>query len=385
MKNFSLHSPNEIFTKFNIKSIWLNNVVCVTNVKNPYIQKHFDPKEFNHKLNDDETIFVGDNGGNAIRIYNHDFKPCILALKKGRSLQEAELEYFEGIERNQILDLYIKSSLSHEIAHNIWNSDIYINKELFLERQNIIKEYKSLTKYAEIYNKEDFFDEESYILYLNENFAEAVRVYTVNPTYLEKKFPKAYTFIQTNCPFIQPVAKLEKKVYHTMMEYSLINELSTKNIVSFIDNKGKDTFQLELHQSQNNIPPIAKDEYYGELHIHRDAKIEDKISILQECKTILEEYGNQQNITIRYILSDSRLNDEEFLEYYRQQTGKKSRIWNTLQETKKYAAENGGALQLKAINPKKYDEHKKKRITNPHSSLAKALETYEKEGHKLKR
>jgi hypothetical protein len=40
------------------------------------------------------------------------------------------------------------------------------------------------------------------------------------------------------------------------------------------------------------------------------------------------------------VLSDNWLNDEDFLKYYRNKTGKKSTIWNVLQETKKYVAEN---------------------------------------------
>jgi hypothetical protein len=99
---------------------------------------------------------------------------------------------------------------------------------------------------------------------------------------------------------------------------------------------------------------------------------------------LLSEHHKDKNI--RYVLSDSWLNDEEFLNYfhnyYREKTGKESRIWKVLQETKKYVADNGGELQLTPIHPKKYEEKKAKRI-RPNTFLAQALEAYEKEGHKL--
>ncbi len=144
-------------------------------------------------------------------MYNHDYCMELQYLHEGKSLKECELEYFESTERGKIPDLYKKSTLSHEIAHSIRDKYIYINKDILLERQNIIEEYKSLTKYAEMYNQENFTNEKDYLSYLNENFAEAVRMYTVNPTYVEKTFSKAYVFIKTNFPFIQPISSFSQK------------------------------------------------------------------------------------------------------------------------------------------------------------------------------
>jgi len=214
IKNFSMTTPNEIFSKYGIRELkFINHIFYTGNMDFRNMQEktieEFEtllaslPEDKQRELLN--NVYAGVNGHTYITMYNQDYIMELQSIQRNKTLEEAELEYFEGIDRKEIPNLYKRSTLSHEIAHNIRHNDIYIDKDKLLERQEIIKEYKSLTKYAEMYNQEKFTDEEGYVLYLNENFAEAVRMYTVNPKYVEKIYPKVYTFIKTNFPFIQSI------------------------------------------------------------------------------------------------------------------------------------------------------------------------------------
>ncbi|MDR0282091.1 MAG: hypothetical protein LBI53_01880 [Candidatus Peribacteria bacterium] len=220
IKNFSLNSPDELYSVYGIQELrFIDKIFYAENMNFQNIQEK-NKEEFiallaslSEKQQRElyNNVYAAVNGYTYITIYNHDYIMELQAVQADKSLIEAELEYFEGVKREMIPDLYKKSTLSHEVAHSIRNNDIYINDNLLSKRHNIIKEYGSLTKYAEMYNQEKFIDKEDYFLYLNENFAEAVRMYTVNPPYVENFFPKVYTFLKKNFSFIQPISSFSLK------------------------------------------------------------------------------------------------------------------------------------------------------------------------------
>lgn len=212
LKNFSLKHPDEFLKKYGIQKISFSNKVLYANAMDFGNIQYCDLQNFIHylgSLTPEEqnevfnNVYAAINGMTYIAMYNHDYTSELQGLAQGKDLAACELEYFEGIPRENIPDLYKKSTLSHELAHSEFPK-ILEKSERFGERETIIKNYGSLSKYAEMYNGKDF------VLYLNENFAEAVRIYTVNPRYLKQHFPLAFDFIKEKFSHIRSICEFEK-------------------------------------------------------------------------------------------------------------------------------------------------------------------------------
>lgn len=99
---------------------------------------------------------------------------------------------------------YILGTVAHEVAHRY---EAQLDRGVFDNYKQIMSEEVSAsrTKYVSDYvaRHEAVYGSNEAIIF-GEDFAEAVRIYTTNPSYLQRDYPKRYDFIQQNFPFIKP-------------------------------------------------------------------------------------------------------------------------------------------------------------------------------------
>lgn len=107
------------------------------------------------------------------------------------------------------LRAYILGTLAHEVAHRYEHQldrgvfDEYrqiMQEEITPQRKKYVSDY--VLRHEEVYGSTEN-------LLFGEDFAEAVRVYTTNPNFLQKSYPRRFTFIQANFPFIKPGSVVE--------------------------------------------------------------------------------------------------------------------------------------------------------------------------------
>lgn len=150
-------------------------------------QKKLNKEKNKQKLLDNVAAWVTD--WETITIFNQDFVSELYALLSWKSIIEAEIEYFEWVPLKNIPKLYKLWVLPHEIGHSI-HDDIIIWTKEEKKREKLSQEEWPTTMYVkECYPEKDE-------IYYSENFAEALRIFATNPTYLKHKFPKIYKFIE---------------------------------------------------------------------------------------------------------------------------------------------------------------------------------------------
>lgn len=104
---------------------------------------------------------------------------------------------------------YILGTLAHEVAHRYEHQ---LERGVFDEYKQIMQAEStpSRKKYVSDYvvRHEEVYGSDENLLF-GEDFAETVRVYTTNPDFLQKHYPKRSAFIQTNFPFIKAGSVVE--------------------------------------------------------------------------------------------------------------------------------------------------------------------------------
>ena len=112
---------------------------------------------------------------------------------------------------------YILGTIAHEVAHRYENQ---LGRKFFEEYKQVLEEEVApqarpkfvsdyVVKHSEMYGS----DEQ---LFLREDFAETIRIFTTNPDYLRTHYPRRFAFIEQNFPFIksgsviEAVRKIEK-------------------------------------------------------------------------------------------------------------------------------------------------------------------------------
>ena len=126
-----------------------------------------------------------------IALYNQEYDLQNKGLTEGKNLKSLGLNYLSGITQEKIREMYILGSLAHEIGHHCFAYVIHINS-LLEEWKEIIDKCGNITDYANKNEKEGIKD-------YDENFAEAIRIYTTCSDYLSKNgYEEVETFIEGN-------------------------------------------------------------------------------------------------------------------------------------------------------------------------------------------
>ncbi len=158
-----------------------------------YLEKAEDPDKIQHLYKIRAT--AGDSNG-FLQIQLHSF-----GVEKS-----ADFDYLSGIpleEESDKLRAYILGTVAHEIAHRYEDQipkqvfDRYrelMQQETTPQREKYVTDY--VLKHEKVYgsNPDLLFDED---------FAEAIRVYTTNAEYLKNNYPGRFQFIKDNFPFIR--------------------------------------------------------------------------------------------------------------------------------------------------------------------------------------
>jgi hypothetical protein len=114
------------------------------------------------------------------------------------------LSDLEEASEEEKMRLYILSTIVHEFAHAF---ELQIPRTDFQTYQDIIEEESApelRTKFVSDYvlrHKELYRSGEN--LLAREDIAETIRIYTVNPGYLERHYPRRLAFIKQHFPFIK--------------------------------------------------------------------------------------------------------------------------------------------------------------------------------------
>ncbi len=129
-----------------------------------------------------------------VALFNLEFDEESKAIKEGR-LEQAGLNYLEKVEETQRQKIYALGTIAHELAHNIFQHLIY-GKPHAKEWEEIVDRLGSITKYAEEYKKDE-------LTHYDENFAEAIRLFTTTREFLEKNgYSEMIRFIEKYFPEI---------------------------------------------------------------------------------------------------------------------------------------------------------------------------------------
>ena len=101
-------------------------------------------------------------------------------------------KYLENVPEQDKMKLYKLGTVSHEIAHHIYDyaMDAKKKKEWQDLSDKLLKQGKSITDYANEYSGKD--------LMYDEIFSEAVKIKTINPDYLKENFPEMNDFLNNN-------------------------------------------------------------------------------------------------------------------------------------------------------------------------------------------
>lgn len=114
-----------------------------------------------------------------IIISNQDYDKSNLALLAGEDPKDIGLEYLSDLPNYSRRKFYIAGSIAHEVAHNVYNNMIN-DKEHESEWKQLVDQIGgNITSYAGLYEEKN--GERDY----DENFAEAVRIYTTIPGYFD--------------------------------------------------------------------------------------------------------------------------------------------------------------------------------------------------------
>lgn len=204
-----------------------------------------------------------------IVVSNQDFDKSNLALINRKDPNEAGLEYLATLPEHARRNFYIAGSISHEIAHNIYGNIIQ-GKDAESEWRKIVDELGgSITTYAKNY------EERSGSRDYDENFAEAIRIYTTVPGYFDseglspvKKFLKEnFPQIAEKAPLMDAAATKRAEILKYLKEgvnisagepYNAPEFKSTEKITIGTDgtihrSSGADTDQQKIEDIRENI------------------------------------------------------------------------------------------------------------------------------------
>ncbi len=130
-----------------------------------------------------------------VALFNLEFDEETKAIKEGK-LEQAGLGYLETTPEERRQKAYALGTIAHELAHNIFQHLIY-GKPHAKEWEEIVNRLGSITKYAEEYKKDS-------LTHYDENFAEAIRLFTTTREFLEKSgHSEMARFIEKYFPEIQ--------------------------------------------------------------------------------------------------------------------------------------------------------------------------------------
>lgn len=194
--DYDVRRGNELFEKGLAR--WDENVMMVADDREKYIQAEMflenvdDPSKLQHTYK--IRAVAGDSSG------FHKIQLKSFGVEKSSDfdyLGDIELETEEDKTR-----AYILGTIVHEVAHRYENQ---LDRALFDEYKKITEEENGpRKKYVSDYvlrHKDTYGSDENTIF--KEDFAEAVRIYTTNPEYLKKNYPRRFSFIQSNFPVIK--------------------------------------------------------------------------------------------------------------------------------------------------------------------------------------
>ena len=130
-----------------------------------------------------------------VALFNLEFDDETKAISEGK-LEEAGLGYLSETKESERQKMYALGTIAHEIAHNIFQHLIY-GKPHQKEWEEIVDRLGSITKYAEEYKNDA-------LTHYDENFAEAIRLFTTTKEFLEKSgHSEMARFIEKYFPEIQ--------------------------------------------------------------------------------------------------------------------------------------------------------------------------------------
>jgi hypothetical protein len=112
-----------------------------------------------------------------VALFNLEFDDETKAISEGK-LEEAGLGYLSETKESERQKMYALGTIAHELAHNIFQHLIY-GKPHQKEWEEIVDRLGSITKYAEEYKNDK-------LTHYDENFAEAIRLFTTTKEFLEK-------------------------------------------------------------------------------------------------------------------------------------------------------------------------------------------------------
>lgn len=201
----SLHFSEELIDTLETSKIITDNVVVhISDYKDPNAQlTEYSTEVFKQKLDSlppsqQAELLTGViawiNYWDEIVVFNQDFVFELYSVLMWKSLEEAEVEYLAWLSVPEIIKAYKIWVIPHELWHSIY--DLKINDTpLQHEWKEITDAFWPVTKYVQQYVVWDD-------IYYEENFTESLRIYTTNPQYLYKKYPRIYMFILCNFPDI---------------------------------------------------------------------------------------------------------------------------------------------------------------------------------------
>lgn len=121
----------------------------------------------------------------------------IFAFDQSEGLDQKYLQHIKNpAERKR---LYKIGTINHEIGHHIVDIIVKQKEENWHDWQRIVFENpEPITLYSQKYCQQNVF--------YSEEFAEAIRLYTTSPQYLQDKYPKSFNYVQTKFPEIKSIA-----------------------------------------------------------------------------------------------------------------------------------------------------------------------------------
>jgi hypothetical protein len=173
----------------------------IVNSKEEYLQAEMFLEEVDNPNELKHTFKLRAHAGDEIRLKS-------FGVEKSEDfdyLADIGLESEEDRMRAYILGV-IAHEVAHQYEHQLENNFFDEYREIMTEEVAPEKRSKFVTdyvlKHSEVYNsgEQEIFQED---------FAEAVRIYTTNPDYLIKNYPRRFAFIEQNFPFIKAGSVVE--------------------------------------------------------------------------------------------------------------------------------------------------------------------------------
>lgn len=177
---------------------------------------------------------------NPIVVSNQDYDKSNLSLINGVDPKQIGLDYLSCWEEANRREFYIAGSISHEIGHNIyWN--LIKDKDLEAEWKEIVDNIGgNITAYARYYERLRG------IRNYDENFAEAVRIYTTSPGYFDVEgYSGIKQFLKSNFP--QIIEKESVSDDGAKRRTELLNSLRQGNLPI----KNDSSNELEINSNRN--------------------------------------------------------------------------------------------------------------------------------------